>query len=206
MGDRHEISLKPSFLLKEAEQPQRCQTPGAPTLDHLSGLCCSLLICPNLSWVRAQSAPVQPWEGQVQGNQQWTTCSHTNEAWNFQPQNLMELFEFVCTVGPSLIFQQWLRGSISVYNDSGHLRIKHNTALTASGQELTPPHSLMPWIGIFLCSVNTNKQKPHSETDFCAWREGTCAGSCISPGRRPWPHSELPAAFISHRIKESQVL
>lgn len=107
----------------------------------------------------------------------------------------MELFGFVCTVGARLIFQQWLRGSISGYNDSGHLRIKHNTALSIRTRaDTTTFINAVNWF--YLCSVNTNKQKPHSETDFCAWQEATCAGSCISPGRRPWPHSsecQLPS-------------
>lgn len=101
----------------------------------------------------------------------------------------MELFGFVCTVGASLIFQQWLRGSISGYNDSGHLRIKHNTALTASGQELTPPHSLTPWIGFFYTlSIQTSRNLIQRQTFVPGGRElvqGAASALAGDPGLPP---------------------
>lgn len=171
VGDRNETPLKPSLLLKEAEQPHHHQTRGAPAPDHLCGLCWSLPICPNFSCVWGSECSLC---SLVKAKYRAiTTCSHTNETWNFQPQNLMELFEFVCTMGASLIFQQWLRGSVSGYSDSGHLRIKHNTALTASGQELTPPHSLMAWIVFFFnaLSIQTGRNLIQRQTSLPGGRE-----------------------------------
>lgn len=137
-------------------------TPSAPAPDHLSGLCCSLPICQNLScawgtqhsWCslvnakyRATNNPFHQFPAHALMKPD--TFNHKN------PQTFQILC--VCVEGMSLIFQWWLRNSVSHYQDSGHFRIKHNTILTASGQELAPPHSLMLWVVLNALSIQTSR-------------------------------------------------
>lgn len=86
-------------------------------------------------------------------------------------------------MGASLNFQQWLRGSISGCSDSGHMRIKRNTALTASGQGLTPPHSLMPWIAFFYAlSIQTSRNLIQRQTSVPGRREQVQGAVSALPG------------------------